>query len=153
VPSVEAECFVEQRSHSRSFYGCSLCSWLSTSIGEYFSRSSRDCTDVIDPYNRGNMANATADNLLDDLKLTQADYNLGNTLSKLGCEPILHGLLSLQSLIQLLRQSYSPNYPHRWSARSSVWIVGCPLKSSCSASSQLPSSSCKAELPSSLFAS
>jgi len=32
------------------------------------------------------MANATADNLLDDLKLTQADYNLGNTLSKLGCE-------------------------------------------------------------------
>ncbi|GAA5925549.1 uncharacterized protein JCM15063_005055 [Sporobolomyces koalae] len=33
---------------------------------------------------RGNMANATADNLLGDLKLTQADYNLGNTLSKLG---------------------------------------------------------------------
>ncbi|GAA5840477.1 hypothetical protein JCM3766R1_000298 [Sporobolomyces carnicolor] len=33
---------------------------------------------------RGNMANATADNLLHDLKLSQADYNLGNTLSKLG---------------------------------------------------------------------
>ncbi|BGP40232.1 hypothetical protein JCM10449v2_004190 [Rhodotorula kratochvilovae] len=33
---------------------------------------------------RGNMANATADNLLKDLKITQADYNLGNTLSKLG---------------------------------------------------------------------
>ncbi|GAA5869739.1 hypothetical protein JCM3774_003837 [Rhodotorula dairenensis] len=33
---------------------------------------------------RGNMANATADNLLHDLKLTQGDYNLGNTLSKLG---------------------------------------------------------------------
>ncbi|GAA5881721.1 hypothetical protein JCM16303_006425 [Sporobolomyces ruberrimus] len=33
---------------------------------------------------RGNMANATADNLLGDLGLTQADYNLGNTLSKLG---------------------------------------------------------------------
>ncbi|CEQ39495.1 SPOSA6832_01045 [Sporobolomyces salmonicolor] len=35
---------------------------------------------------RGNMANATADNLLSDLGLTQGDYNLGNTLSKLGCE-------------------------------------------------------------------
>ncbi|GAA5819985.1 hypothetical protein JCM11251_005435 [Rhodosporidiobolus azoricus] len=33
---------------------------------------------------RGNLANGTADNLLNDLKLTQADYNLGNTLSKLG---------------------------------------------------------------------
>ncbi|GAA5919582.1 hypothetical protein JCM1841_001061 [Sporobolomyces salmonicolor] len=33
---------------------------------------------------RGNMANATADNLLSDLGLTQGDYNLGNTLSKLG---------------------------------------------------------------------
>ncbi|BGP42181.1 hypothetical protein JCM10450v2_006271 [Rhodotorula kratochvilovae] len=33
---------------------------------------------------RGNMSNATADNLLKDLKLTQADYNLGNLLSKLG---------------------------------------------------------------------
>ncbi|KPV74735.1 uncharacterized protein RHOBADRAFT_44255 [Rhodotorula graminis WP1] len=31
---------------------------------------------------RGNMANATADNLLGDLGLSQADYNLGNTLSK-----------------------------------------------------------------------
>ncbi|GAA5822225.1 hypothetical protein JCM3770_005857 [Rhodotorula araucariae] len=33
---------------------------------------------------RGNMTNATADNLLKDLKISQADYNLGNTLSKLG---------------------------------------------------------------------
>ncbi|GAA5850520.1 hypothetical protein JCM8547_001901 [Rhodosporidiobolus lusitaniae] len=33
---------------------------------------------------RGNMANGTADNLLNDLGLTQADYNLGNTLSKIG---------------------------------------------------------------------
>ncbi|BGP16411.1 hypothetical protein JCM10213v2_004413 [Rhodosporidiobolus nylandii] len=33
---------------------------------------------------RGNLANATADNLLKDLRLSQADYNLGNTLSKLG---------------------------------------------------------------------
>ncbi|GAA5886066.1 hypothetical protein JCM6882_004251 [Rhodosporidiobolus microsporus] len=33
---------------------------------------------------RGNLANGTADNLLNDLKLTQADYNLGNTLAKLG---------------------------------------------------------------------
>ncbi|BGP32292.1 hypothetical protein JCM10296v2_004073 [Rhodotorula toruloides] len=33
---------------------------------------------------RGNMANATADNLLKDLGLTHGDYNLGNTLSKLG---------------------------------------------------------------------
>ncbi|GAA5991795.1 hypothetical protein JCM5350_005427 [Sporobolomyces pararoseus] len=33
---------------------------------------------------RGNMANATADNLLKDLKLSQADYNLGSTLSRLG---------------------------------------------------------------------
>lgn len=37
---------------------------------------------------RGNMANATADNLLHDLKLSQADYNLGNTLSKLGCASV-----------------------------------------------------------------
>jgi hypothetical protein len=34
------------------------------------------------------MANATADNLLDDLNLTQADYNLGSTLSRLGCKSI-----------------------------------------------------------------
>ncbi|GAA5850490.1 hypothetical protein JCM8547_001891 [Rhodosporidiobolus lusitaniae] len=33
---------------------------------------------------RGNLANGTADNLLKDVGLTQADYNLGNTLSKLG---------------------------------------------------------------------
>ncbi|GAA6007031.1 hypothetical protein JCM10207_009176 [Rhodosporidiobolus poonsookiae] len=33
---------------------------------------------------RGNLANATADNLLKDLKISQGDYNLGNTLSKLG---------------------------------------------------------------------
>ena len=33
---------------------------------------------------RANIANATADNLLKDLGLTQADYNLGQTLSKLG---------------------------------------------------------------------
>lgn len=33
---------------------------------------------------RGNIAAATADNLLGDLGLTQADYNLGNTLSKVG---------------------------------------------------------------------
>ncbi|GAA5888267.1 hypothetical protein JCM5296_000255 [Sporobolomyces johnsonii] len=33
---------------------------------------------------RGNMTNATADNLLTDLGLTEGDYNLGNTLSKLG---------------------------------------------------------------------
>jgi hypothetical protein len=33
---------------------------------------------------RANINNATADNLLGDLNITQADYNLGNTLSKLG---------------------------------------------------------------------
>jgi hypothetical protein len=33
---------------------------------------------------RGNLANGTADNLLKDIKISQADYNLGNTLSKLG---------------------------------------------------------------------
>ena len=33
---------------------------------------------------RGNLTNATADNFLDDINITQSDYNLGNTLSKLG---------------------------------------------------------------------
>ena len=32
---------------------------------------------------RGNLSTATSDNLLKDLKLTQGDYNLGVTLSKL----------------------------------------------------------------------
>ena len=33
---------------------------------------------------RSNITNATADDLLPDLGLTQADYNLGQTLSKVG---------------------------------------------------------------------
>ncbi|KAI1311248.1 major facilitator superfamily transporter [Xylaria venustula] len=33
---------------------------------------------------RGNISNAVSDNLLDDLGLTTADYNLGQTLSKVG---------------------------------------------------------------------
>ncbi|KAI1317764.1 major facilitator superfamily transporter [Xylariaceae sp. FL0255] len=33
---------------------------------------------------RGNISNAVSDNLLDDLGLTTADYNLGQTLSKIG---------------------------------------------------------------------
>ncbi|KAL4876892.1 major facilitator superfamily domain-containing protein [Aspergillus karnatakaensis] len=33
---------------------------------------------------RGNISNATSDNMLDDLGLTQADYNLGQTLARIG---------------------------------------------------------------------
>ena len=33
---------------------------------------------------RSNITNATADNFLDDLNLSQSDYNLGQTLSKIG---------------------------------------------------------------------
>lgn len=33
---------------------------------------------------RSNITNATADDLLSDVGLTQADYNLGQTLSKVG---------------------------------------------------------------------
>ncbi|KAK6904603.1 hypothetical protein I203_105419 [Kwoniella mangroviensis CBS 8507] len=32
---------------------------------------------------RGNISNANSDGLLEDIGLSQADYNLGNTLSKL----------------------------------------------------------------------
>lgn len=41
-------------------------------------------TQKISDIDRFNLANATADGFLKDLKLTQADYNMGNTLSKLG---------------------------------------------------------------------
>jgi hypothetical protein len=33
---------------------------------------------------RGNISNAVSDNMLDDLGITQADYNTGQTISRVG---------------------------------------------------------------------
>lgn len=41
-------------------------------------------TRFVPDINRNNITPATADNFINDLGLTQADYNTGNTLSKLG---------------------------------------------------------------------
>lgn len=33
---------------------------------------------------RGNITNAVSDNMLDDLGITQVDYNIGQTISRVG---------------------------------------------------------------------
>lgn len=55
-----------------------LCPRHRASINRPFIHTGTDGQD------RGNISNATAGTLLEDLNLTQADYNLGNTLFRVG---------------------------------------------------------------------